>query len=181
MKATSNDLGLRVIEAIQANVESQAEMAERYDMSQSFLEKRWQRFRTTGKYSAKAHAGGAKRALREDEAVLRPLIQAQPEATLAELCERVAEQTGKPVVMMDNLSVQQGIQALIEGRGAQLIYWPPYSPNLNPIEKCWSKIKTALRQAKARTISDLEKALQAALIAVSTEDAQGWFASCGYS
>lgn len=87
------------------------------------------------------------------------------------------------LVVMDNLSVHKvkGIQALIEASGAQLLYLPPYSPDLNPIEKCWSKIKTALRQAKARTICDLEKALQAALLTVSTEDAQGWFKSCGYS
>jgi transposase len=87
------------------------------------------------------------------------------------------------LVVMDNLSVHKvkGIQALIEASGAKLLYLPPYSPDLNPIEKCWSKLKTALRQAKARTIADLEKALQAALLTVSTEDAQGWFSSCGYS
>jgi transposase len=106
MRAYSNDLRLRVIEAIQANVESQGEIAERYGVSQSFVEKLWQRFRTTGNYGAKAHAGGVKRALREDEALLRQLVQAQPDATLAELCERVAQQTGKPIVTTATMCVE---------------------------------------------------------------------------
>lgn len=106
MRAYSNDLRLRVIEAIQANVESQAEIAERYGVSQSFLEKLWQRFRTTGKYEAKAHSGGVKRALRNDEALLRQLLQTQPDATLAELCARVAQQTGQPAVTTATMCVE---------------------------------------------------------------------------
>lgn len=86
------------------------------------------------------------------------------------------------VVVMDNLPAHKvaGIKELIEGSGAKLIYLPPYSPDLNPIEKCWSKIKTALRAAKARTREALEAALKAVLLAVTAEDAAGWFASCGY-
>lgn len=61
---------------------------------------------------------------------------------------------------------------------AKLIYLPPYSPGLNPIEKCWSKIKTHLRKAKARTREELEKALREALLLITEEDAQGWFKSC---
>lgn len=106
MKAYSNDLRVRIIEAIQTNVESQGEIAERYGVSQSFLEKLWQRFRTTGKYEAKAQAGGVKRALRDDEVLLRQLIRAQPDATLAELCERVAQQTGKPAVTTATMCVE---------------------------------------------------------------------------
>lgn len=86
------------------------------------------------------------------------------------------------VLVMDNLGAHKvaGIRELIEGRGARLIYLPPYSPDLNPIEKCWSKIKTALRAAKARTREALEAALKAVLLTVTAEDAAGWFASCGY-
>lgn len=86
------------------------------------------------------------------------------------------------ILVMDNLPAHKvkGIKELIEARGAQLIYLPPYSPDLNPIEKCWSKIKTALRAAKARTREALEAALKAALLTVTEEDAAGWFASCGY-
>lgn len=85
------------------------------------------------------------------------------------------------IVVMDNLPAHKvaGIRDLIEACGAGLIYLPPYSPDLNPIEKCWSKIKTYLRKAKARTRDELEKALREALLLVTEEDAQGWFRSCG--
>ena len=87
------------------------------------------------------------------------------------------------VVVMDNLPAHKvaGVKELIEGCGAHLIYLPPYSPDLNPIEKCWSKIKTYLRKAKARTREELEKALREALLSVTAEDARGWFKSCGYA
>jgi transposase len=86
------------------------------------------------------------------------------------------------VVVMDNLSAHKvkGVRELIEGRGAKLIYLPPYSPDLNPIEKCWSKIKTYLRAAKARTREALEKALKEVIQLITKEDAEGWFKSCGY-
>ena len=87
------------------------------------------------------------------------------------------------VVVMDNLPAHKvaGVCELIEQCGAKLIYLPPYSPDLNPIEKCWSKIKTYLRRAKARTREELEKALREALLLITEEDAQGWFKSCGYA
>jgi len=86
------------------------------------------------------------------------------------------------VVVMDNLGAHKvaGIQELIAAAGARVMYLPPYSPDFNPIEKCWSKIKTALRAAKARTREALEAALKAALLSITVEDAAGWFASCGY-
>lgn len=86
------------------------------------------------------------------------------------------------VVIMDNLGAHKvkGVRETIEARGAKVIYLPPYSPDLNPIEKCWSKIKTYLRAAKARTRQDLEEALKQALLLVSESDARGWFGSCGY-
>jgi len=86
------------------------------------------------------------------------------------------------VVIMDNLGAHKvkGIKEAIEARGAKVMYLPPYSPDLNPIEKCWSKIKTYLRAAKARTRETLEKALKEALLLVTEKDARGWFASCGY-
>lgn len=86
------------------------------------------------------------------------------------------------VVVMDNLSAHKvsGVRELIESRGAKLVFLPPYSPDMNPIEKCWSKIKTYLQAAKARTREALEKALAEALRLITKEDAAGWFASCGY-
>jgi len=87
------------------------------------------------------------------------------------------------IVVMDNLPAHKvsGIEQLIQAKGAKLIYLPPYSPDLNPIEKCWSKIKTHLRKAKARTRAELEKALQEALLLITKEDALGWFKSCDYT
>jgi len=84
---------------------------------------------------------------------------------------------------MDNLSAHKvkGVKEAIEAVGASLLYLPPYSPDLNPIEKCWSKIKTYLRQAKARTREALEQALKEVLLLITKEDAEGWFRSCGYS
>jgi transposase len=73
-----------------------------------------------------------------------------------------------------------GLAEAIEARDAKVIYLPPYSLDLNPIEKCWSKIKTYLRAARARTRQALEQALKEALLLVTEKDAQGWFASCGY-
>jgi len=86
------------------------------------------------------------------------------------------------VVIMDNLGAHKvkGVAEAIAARGAKVIYLPPYSPDLNPIEKCWSKIKTYLRAAKARTRQALEQALKEALLLITEKDAQGWFASCGY-
>ena len=86
------------------------------------------------------------------------------------------------VVVMDNLSAHKvkGVKEAIEECGAKVLYLPPYSPDLNPIEKCWSKIKTYLRQAKARTREALEQALKEVLLLITKEDAKGWFTSCGY-
>ena len=86
-------------------------------------------------------------------------------------------------VVLDNLSVHKGspVRSAIEARGAQIIFLPPYSPDLNPIELCWAKVKTALRAAKARTWDTLVDALASALRAVSPDDIQAWFTHCGYA
>jgi transposase len=86
------------------------------------------------------------------------------------------------LVVMDNLSVHKNVaaRAAIEAAGAKVWYLPPYSPDLNPIEKMWSKIKTYLRAAEARTEQTLQEVIGAALKTVTANDAQGWFTSCGY-
>jgi transposase len=86
------------------------------------------------------------------------------------------------IVVLDNLSAHKGerIRELIEACGAHLEYLPPYSPDFNPIELCWSKIKTALRAAKARTFDALVDAVADALRSVSQSDIRAWFAHCGY-
>ncbi len=87
------------------------------------------------------------------------------------------------VLFMDNLPTHKiaGIKALIEARGARLIYLPPYSPDFNPIELAWSKVKATLRRLKARTWPDLIDALKQALLAITPQDIQGWFTHCGYA
>ena len=87
------------------------------------------------------------------------------------------------VVVMDNLAAHKvaGIAEAIQLRGAQLVYLPPYSPDLSPIEHCWSKVKTYLRKAQARSQEGLEVALEQALATVTDSDAQGWFRHCGYA
>lgn len=87
------------------------------------------------------------------------------------------------MVIMDNLSPHKSDQtlALITNAGAKVLFLPAYSPDLNPIEKMWSKIKGLLRTAEARTPSDLITAIGHALARVTPKDALGWFTSCGYS
>jgi transposase len=87
------------------------------------------------------------------------------------------------VVVMDNLSVhkRKSVRESIERQGAKLLFLPAYSPDMNPIEQCWSKIKTALRAAAARSIEALDAAVTAALALVTAQDAKGWFEHSGYS
>lgn len=87
------------------------------------------------------------------------------------------------VVVMDNLSAHkvEGVRQRIEATGATLLYLPPYSPDFNPIEKAWSKIKQQLRSAKSRTVEVLEETIAAALRTISTQNAAAWFSHCGYS
>ncbi len=106
MRPYSDDLRLRVIEMIQANELSQANIAEHFSVSLPFVEKLWHRFRTTGKYQAKAHAGGVKRYLKDDEKIIREIVQVQPDLTLAELCERVAAATDKTAVTTATMCVE---------------------------------------------------------------------------
>ena len=87
------------------------------------------------------------------------------------------------ILFMDNLSAHKvaGLEELICAHGAHLIYLPPYSPDLNPIELAWSKVKTILRRLKARTLPDLIDAFKQALQAITSHDIHAWFAHCGYA
>jgi transposase len=316
MKPYSQDLRERVIAALEAGEETQAEIAERFRVSQSSVEKWWARWRTTASCAALPLAHGPARKLQASEAFIRAEVKQHPDVTLAELCERVAETQGvqasvsamgrmmhhlnlrrkkkslhdsqrdtprvmalrqdfvervtpelnellrhvkfideiglnlgltrlygraEPgqrviegtpdysgphyttiaalglhgvaapwlfegamtaqafetyvaaelaptlrggdIVLADNLSAHKSAEAqrLIDARGARLIFLPPYSSDFNPIELCWSKVKTALRTAKARTWEALVDALARALRAVSRADIRAWFAHCGYA
>jgi len=86
------------------------------------------------------------------------------------------------IVVMDNLPAHKGaaVAEAIEHAGCRLAYLPPYSPDLNPIESMWSKVKSAVRKAAARTFDTLVDAVGDALRSVTAEDCEGYFEHCGY-
>ena len=98
--------------------------------------------------------------------------------------EKVLALTLKPgqVVILDNLSAHKGqkVKRLIESRAASVIFLPAYSPDFNPIEEAFSKIKAILKKKAARGREALIEAIGRALGAVTRQDAWGWFAHCGY-
>ena len=110
-------------------------------------------------------------------------------ATDAETFEAYVEQflaptleEGQQVVVFDRLGAHRTrrVEELIEARGAELLFLPPYSPDLNPIEEAFSKIKGIVRKAGARTREALVETIGRALDAVTPEDAAGWFGHAGY-
>ena len=86
------------------------------------------------------------------------------------------------IVLLDNLGAHktERVRELVEARGAQVWFLPAYSPDLNPIEEAFSKVKALLKKAAARTKEALVEAMAEALAAVTPEDAHGWFAHSGY-
>jgi transposase len=109
-------------------------------------------------------------------------------ATTSVVFEAYVEQVLVPtlrrgqVVVMDNLSAHKGerVKEMIEQRGCKLVYLPSYSPDFNPIEEAFSKIKRLVRKAEARTREALLEAIGWALSAVSSKDARSFFEHCGY-
>lgn len=87
------------------------------------------------------------------------------------------------MVIMDNLAPHKSDPTLqlITAAGAEVLFLPAYSPDFNPIEKMWSKVKSLLRGSEARSPDELVAAIGSALAQVSAKDALGWFVSCGYS
>jgi transposase len=108
------------------------------------------------------------------------------EATDADIFLAYVEQVLCPklkpgdVVVMDNLSSHKvsGVRQLIENAGAEVLYLPPYSPDLNPIEKAWAKLKQLLRSAAARSKEALELAIASALKLITSQNATAWFRTC---
>jgi transposase len=86
------------------------------------------------------------------------------------------------VVVMDNLGAHKSrsVRELIEARGGEILFLPPYSPDLNPIELAWSKMKAILRKIAARTYDALLDGVRQALMAISSRDAAAFFRACGY-
>jgi len=87
------------------------------------------------------------------------------------------------IVVMDNLGAHKNERTLdlIKQVGAEARFLPAYSPDLNPIEMMWSKVKALLRKGEARNYPDLLQTIASALAAVTPQDALGWFSHCGYS
>lgn len=87
------------------------------------------------------------------------------------------------VVVFDNLAPhkQPAVRAAIEGAGCRVIFLPPYTPEWNPIEPCWSKMKEFLRSRAANTRDALEAAVADAIETITAQDARGWFRHCGYA
>ena len=98
--------------------------------------------------------------------------------------ERVLAPSLSPgrVVVLDNLGAHRGrrVRELVEARGCELLFLPPYSPDFSPIEEAFSKVRALLRKAKARERGALVEAIGRALSAVTAEDARGFFGHCGY-
>jgi transposase len=86
------------------------------------------------------------------------------------------------MVVMDNLSAHKGerVRELIEGRGCELLYLPSYSPDYNPIEEAFGKIKALIRKVEARSREALLEAIGSAISAITDQDARGFFEHCGY-
>ncbi len=110
-------------------------------------------------------------------------------ATDAEVFEAYVEhflaptlREGQEVVVLDGLGAHrtERVRELIEERGADLLFLPSYSPDLNPIEEAFSKMKNLVRKAAARTREALNEAIAEAMSAVTLEDVAGWFSHCGY-
>jgi transposase len=87
------------------------------------------------------------------------------------------------VVIMDNLGAHKRAEAIaaMERAGARVLFLPPYSPDFNPIEHAWSKIKAIVRGLKAKTRAELDAAIATAMKAIAASDAAGWFKHCGYA
>ena len=85
-------------------------------------------------------------------------------------------------VILDNISFhrRESIRDLIEAQGAQVKFLPAYSPEFNPIEECWSKLKAWIRKGAARTVEALQAGITDAIQHVTSKDAEGWFRHAGY-
>jgi transposase len=113
-----------------------------------------------------------------------PVESGTTKAVFEAYVERVLAPSLPPwrVVVTDNLSAQKGerVRELLEARGCELLFLPPYSPDFSPIEEAFSKLKALLRREKARSKEALVEAIGRALDEITPDDVLGWFGRCGY-
>ncbi len=114
-----------------------------------------------------------------------PVLNAQTGFLTAAYVEQVLAPSLRPgdIVVMDNLSSHKvdGVRKAIKMAGAFLLYLPPYSPDLNPIEQAFAKLKALLRKAAARTVDDLWRAIADSLDEFNAEDCANFFKNAGYA
>ena len=120
-----------------------------------------------------------------DGARARCSVDAATAAAIVQVfVERILQPALRPgaVVIWDNRAAHRtpALKAAVEAAQATLLPLPPYAPDFNPSEQCWSKIKEFLRAAKARAAESLEQAITQAFASVTASDACGWFQHCGY-
>jgi transposase len=137
---------------------------------------RWERVTILGALGLEGIVGAMSLAAATDGAV----FQAYLEQVLLPALRRAKPDA---VLIMDNLNAHKAaaVRALLDGAGFTYRYLPPYSPDLNPIELAWAKVKNSLRRAAARTVDGLHDALGPALATVTAQDAQGFFRHAGYA
>lgn len=131
---------------------------------------------------------GALRLNERHEQIVAPLTATYEENVTGELFKEFMEEMLLPelkrgdIVVMDNAAIhKKGVNTkLFARRGIQIIFLPPYCPELNPIEHMWSKMKSVLRKIGARTVGALKHAVAEALFAITHADRVGWFQGCGY-
>jgi transposase len=156
----SNDMRIRIIKARERG-DTIAQIAREKEVNPSTIVRLLRLYRETGSYEA------------------RPLNNGRKPRLSPETLEIIRER----IVIMDNLSSHKvkGIVEAIEAAGASVKYLPPYSPDLNPIELLWSKVKAILRKLKIRTKDLMDHAISQALDAISLDDIAAWFGHDGYT
>ena len=108
-------------------------------------------------------------------------VNAQTFAGYVEGCLVPALEPGD-ILILDNLPAHKSVRITeaVEGAGCKLVYLPPYSPDFNPIENMWSKVKSSLRKTAARTFDRVVDAVKIALLTINPADCEGYFEHCGY-
>lgn len=150
-----NEARKLILEAYDKGV-SVKELAKCFSVNTCSIYRLLKRRNETGSYETQTNLRGKKPKLSDvDHQHILSLLEKQPDA--------------------------KAVRNLPDSSGVRYIYLPPYSPDLNPIEKLWSTVKSFLRKFKARTLNALPNAIQCAFQTVSPSDCSGWFHSCGYS
>lgn len=150
-----NEARKLILEAYDKGV-SVKELAKCFSVNTCSIYRLLKRRNETGSYETQTNLRGKKPKLSDvDHQHILSLLEKQPDA--------------------------KAVRNLLDSSGVRCIYLPPYSPDLNPVEKLWPTVKSFLRKFKARTLDALPNAIQCAFQTVSPSDCSGWFHSCGYS